>query len=87
MNRLLLLLAALSLTVCGYGMTREQAVKQAVAWRLGHVTDRSFSFVAPTGSMRPAITENAVLLLQRATGADLHRGDIAIYTRDRKSVV
>ena len=79
MKRLSLLLAVLALTVCGHGMTREQAIQQAVAWRIQAAADRSFSFVLPTGSMRPTITDNAILLLEHVNIQDLRVGDIAVY--------
>lgn len=80
MKRSLLLLAILTVTVCGHSMTREQTKFSAFLWSVGYGQERSWSEVSTTGSMRPVLDVGMITLLQRATAADLHVGDIAHYT-------
>jgi len=62
-------------------VTKARAVSDAVEWVNVDPSKRSFTLVAGTGSMRPVMDGNSVLLLERAAGSDLTAGDIGIYTR------
>lgn len=60
--------------------TRQQVNAEAVQWAV-RSPERSWSSVAPTGSMAPTLDSGSVLLLEKVTGLDLRPGDIAIYTK------
>lgn len=62
-------------------VTKARAVADAAAWAKADPVNRTFTLVAGTGSMRPVIDGRSVLLLEKASGADLIAGDIGIYTR------
>jgi len=62
-------------------ITLTQAQGDAAFWILGR-PNRSYSLVAPTGSMLPTLDSRSVLLLETVTATDLRPNDLAIYTRD-----
>lgn len=92
----LVLLAALILALAGCSnreeqkptptssMTHAEALDAARSWAFRKIESRSYSSVAPTGSMLPVLGSNCVLLLERAKPYELRVGDIALYTNDEK---
>mgnify|MGYP006921372319 CR=1 FL=1 len=68
-------------------MTHAEAMDAARSWAFRKIESRSYSAVAPTGSMLPVMGSNCVLLLERCKPEDLQIGDIAIYGRDGQSSV
>jgi len=60
-------------------MGKKEAVMIARLWAAGDLGNRSFMTVAPTGSMLPVLDSNSILLIEKVTGAELRKNDIAVY--------
>jgi hypothetical protein len=66
-------------------MKKDEAVVLAKLWVALDLAHRSYTTVAPTGSMLPVLDSNSILLIESITGAELRGNDIAIYeSADRR---
>lgn len=63
-------------------MTHAEALDAARSWAFRKIERRSYSAVAPTGSMLPVLGSNCILLLERVEPYELRVGDIALYTNN-----
>lgn len=65
--------------------SREEAVKQASTWASQDPANFSWSPIAPTGSMKKSgIDENCLVLMKKADGKDVKKGELVIYKMNDK---
>lgn len=63
-------------------LSKAEAIALGNLWKQTDPQKRDFCLVSNSGSMAPVLDSRSVLLLEKATAADLRKNDISIYHRD-----